>query len=340
VRILCAESLVERNTLGLPATAASLAVVTCERELLEALEWARERRLPVTPLGGGSNVVFAGDLPGLTLCLANRGIEVLDQTREQVMLRVAAGENWHALVEWCLRHGYHGLENLALIPGTAGAAPIQNVGAYGVELSRFLVCVHAIEIGSGRRRTLSLEECEPGYRDSVFKQRLRDRLVIDALELQLSREPTVAVDYPALAECLEQRRIQAPRPGDVFDAVVAIRSSRLPDPAREPNAGSFFKNPVLASERALDLAARWPGLPVYSQGAGQAKLPAAWLIEQCGWKGYRQGGVGVHPDHALVIVHYGGADGTAVLELARRIADSVAERFGVALEIEPRVYGR
>jgi UDP-N-acetylmuramate dehydrogenase len=340
VRIRCAEPLIERNTLALPAAAEALAVVTRECELLEALAWARQRRLPVVPLGSGSNVVFAGDLPGLALCLANRGIEVMEQSREQVLLRVAAGENWHALVEWCLHRGYHGLENLALIPGTAGAAPIQNIGAYGVELRRFLVRVHAVEIASGRRRTLSLEECEPGYRDSVFKQRLRDQLVIDALELRLSRQPTVAVDYPALAEWLAQRGIDAPRPGDVFDAVVAIRRSRLPDPAREPNAGSFFKNPVLASTRALDLAARWPGLPVYPHGEGRAKLPAAWLIEQCGWKGHRQGGVGVHPDHALVIVHYGGAAGTDVLDLARRIADSVAERFTVTLEIEPRVYGR
>ncbi len=340
MRIRCAESLLERNTLALPAAAEALAVVTGEGELLAALEWAGQRRLPVVPLGGGSNVVFAGDLPGLALCVANRGIEVLEQSREQVLLRVAAGENWHALVEWCLRRGYHGLENLALIPGTAGAAPIQNIGAYGVELSRFLVRVHAVEIGSGRRRTLSLEECEPGYRDSVFKRRLRDQLVIDALELRLSRAPIVAVDYAALADCLTRRGIDEPRPRDVFDAVVAIRRGRLPDPATEPNAGSFFKNPVLSSQDALDLSAQWPGLPVYPQGEGQAKLPAAWLIEQCGWKGYRQGGVGVHPEHALVIVHYGGADGAAVLALARRIADSVAGRFGVVLEIEPRVYGQ
>jgi UDP-N-acetylmuramate dehydrogenase len=340
VRIRCAESLVDRNSLALPAAAEALATVTCEAELLDALAWARQRHCAVVPLGEGSNVVFAGDLRGLALCLANRGIEVLEESGDRVRLRVAAGENWHALVAWCLRSGYHGLENLALIPGTVGASPIQNIGAYGVELSGVMTGVHAIEIASGRRLELSLEECEPGYRDSVFKHRLKDQLVITSVELELSKRPAVAIDYPALAEYLDRREIHDPAPRDVFDAVVGIRRSRLPDPAREPNVGSFFKNPVVTSQRAGELAAKHSGLPVYPHGAGRAKLPAAWLIERCGWLGHREGGVGVHPDHALVLVHYGGADGAALLALAERIRGSVAERFGVTLEIEPRVYGR
>ncbi len=338
--MLCAEPLAGRNTLALPATAEALAVATTEGELLEALAWARQRRLPVVPLGAGSNVVLAGDLPGLTLCLANRGIEIRAQSRDDVLLRVAAGENWHRLVGWCLDRGLYGIENLALIPGTVGAAPIQNIGAYGVELSAVLACVHAVEVTSGEQRTLSREACEPGYRDSVFKGRLRDRLVITSVELRLSRSADVKTGYAALAEHLEAAGIARPGPRDVFDAVVAIRRRKLPDPAEVPNAGSFFKNPVLPLQQARDLAGRHTGLPVYPQDGGLARLAAAWLIEQCGWRGYREEGVGVHPDHALVIVHYGGADGRAVLALADRIADSVRDRFGIRLETEPRVYGR
>jgi UDP-N-acetylmuramate dehydrogenase len=339
VRILCAEPLQARNTLALPATAEALAEVTSEGDLYEALQWARGRDLPVTPLGEGSNVVFAGDLPGLVLRLANRGIEILDRDADRILLRVAAGENWHGFVKWCLKQGYHGLENLALIPGSVGAAPVQNIGAYGVELDSVLERVHAIRLDNGDSLALSVADCEPAYRDSVFKGRLRDQVVITAVELSLSlcREANVA--YPALADWLRERGVSEPAPADVFDAVVAIRRSKLPDPATQPNAGSFFKNPVISAERARTLTARFPGLPMYPHGDGSVKLPAAWLIDQCGWRGRREGGLGVHPEHALVIVHYGGADGRAVMALAERIARSVAERFDVRLEIEPRVYG-
>jgi UDP-N-acetylmuramate dehydrogenase len=340
LRILCAESLRAHNGLALPATADAMAVITGDEDLNQALDWASQRNLPVVPLGEGSNVVFAGDLQALALCLASRGIELLDQNAGEALLRVAAGENWHELVRWSLARGYSGLENLALIPGTVGAAPIQNIGAYGVELCSLLDRVYATEISSGREVSLSLDECELAYRDSVFKGRLRDRYVITAVDLRLSREARVQVDYPALARYLQEQGIAEPGPGDIFDAVVAIRRSKLPDPLREPNAGSFFKNPILDVELAESLKSRYPVLPIYPHGAGLAKLPAAWLIDHCGWKGRREGAVGVHPEHALVIVNYGGARGKDVMALAERITRSVAERFGVQLEIEPRVYGR
>ena len=340
MHIRSAEPLQDRNTLALPATAEALAVVHREEDLREAFAWAAAGQLPVLPLGSGSNVVLSGRLNALVVCLATTGREIIRQGDESIVLGVAAGEEWHPLVEWCLDHGYFGLENLALIPGTVGAAPIQNIGAYGVELHSFVERVHALRIDTGEPLVLSAQECEFAYRDSVFKHRLRDTLVITRVELRLSRRPDVRADYPALARSLDHSGITAPTPRDVFDAVVGIRVKRLPDPASEPNAGSFFKNPRLPMAAVRELALRFPGLPVYPHGSDEAKLPAAWMIEHCGWKGYREGAVGIHPQHALVIVNYGGGDGNAVLALADKIAHSVFGRFGVALEIEPRIYGQ
>lgn len=340
MRIRCAESLQDKNTLALPAAATALGRVESLQDLHQGLEWAQSHHHVVIPLGEGSNVVFAGDLSGLALQVANRGIQLLESTADRIVLRVAAGENWHGLVSWCCAQGYHGLENLALIPGTVGAAPIQNIGAYGVELSALLRAVHAVEIDSGQAFVLNARECEFDYRDSVFKGRLRDRVVITAVDLCLSRLPEVNTDYPSLAAYLREEGIVEPSPQQVLAAVTAIRRARLPDPQLEPNAGSFFKNPVVSVERAGVLQQLAPGLPVYPQGNARAKVPAAWLIEACGWKGRREGGVGVHPDHALVLVHYGGASGAELLALADRIAASVAERFDVQLEVEPRIYGQ
>jgi UDP-N-acetylmuramate dehydrogenase len=337
--ILRDEPLAAHNSLALMARARALVEVADERQLIDVLHWARTQSLPVIPLGGGSNVVIAGDLDALVMRLSNRGIEVLAETAEQVLLKVAAGEGWHELVQWCLRQGYYGLENTALIPGTVGAAPIQNIGAYGVELAPFVRRVHCLSIADGRMFTLAGDECEFGYRDSIFKRALRDQLVITAVELQLSRIAQVVADYPALAQELERRGDLPPTPEQVFDAVVHIRRSKLPDPDRLPNAGSFFKNPVLLPEQARALARRYAGLPLYPQGDGRIKLPAAWLIDHCGWKGFRRNDLGVHPEHALVLVNYGNNSGAQLLELAGEIVASVRERFDIALEVEPRIYG-
>ncbi len=339
MRILCAEPLLSRNTLALPATAAALAVAHSIDELQEARRWAAERGLPVLPLGSGSNVVLSGNLEALVVCQATAGKELLRHDKDSVLLAVAAGEAWHGLVGWCLERGYFGLENLALIPGTVGAAPIQNIGAYGVELHHFVDAVHGLDLASGEARVFSPGQCEFAYRNSVFKHRLRDSLLITRVDLRLSRRPDVTVDYPALAGYLDRHRCANPTPADVFDAVVSLRRSKLPDPDIEPNVGSFFKNPVVPAARAQELAECFSGMPVYPHDTGTAKLPAGWLIERCGWKGYREGAVGVHPGHALVLVNYGGGDGPAVLALAHKIIQSVAERFAVTLEIEPRVYG-
>lgn len=327
------------NTLALDARARALVAVANESDLREALTWARQRELPVIPLGEGSNVVLAGDLPALVLQLASRGVRVLQQRGDRVRLRVAAGQDWHALVEWSLGEGFYGLENLALIPGTAGAAPIQNIGAYGVELASLLHAVHCVRIADGEAVTLGREDCGFAYRDSIFKRELRDQYVITEVDLELSREAAPSYGYPLLAAELAERGTLSATPHDVFRAVVDIRRRKLPDPAKTPNAGSFFKNPVVDPERAQVLREQFAGLPGYTQDGGRVKLPAAWLIEYCGWKGHRSGGVGVHPEHALVLANYGADDGAVLLELAARIRDSVRRTFGVELEIEPRIYG-
>ena len=333
------KSLLDCNTLGLAASARSLATVATLDELLAALEWAATRKLAVVPLGEGSNVVLGGELDALVLRQLGQGIQILGEEGERVTLRVAAGENWHQLVCWTLQRGFFGLENLALIPGTAGAAPIQNIGAYGVELERFVEQVQAVDILTGASRSFDRGQCQFSYRDSVFKQAERDRLVITSVDLCLSLTPEPVLDYPALAAELGRRELSAPSPRDVFDAVVAIRSARLPDPAREPNAGSFFKNPQLGAATSEELAERFPGLPRYDQADGRVKIPAAWLIDYCGWKGQRRQGVGVHPQHALVLVNYGANDAGALLQLAADIRTSVENTFGISLEMEPRVYG-
>lgn len=335
-----AEPLQSRNTLALPATATAFVEVRDTLQLCAALDRARAEGLPVLPLGGGSNVVLSSGIEALVLHQAGGRIEILHEGDASVSLRVAAACNWHDLVEHCLQRGWYGLENLALIPGQAGAAPIQNIGAYGVEFDRFVRAVHAVHLDTGETLQLSGSECRFAYRDSIFKGELRDRVVITAVDIDLSRRPHCQLDYPALQEELASRDVIDPTPADVFEAVVAVRRRRLPDPAVEPNAGSFFKNPVLSGAHASTLQAAHPDLPVYEQDDGSVKLPAAWLIEHCGWKGRRQGGIGTHPAHALVMVHYGGASGAELLAVAAQIVTDVRQCFDITLEIEPRVYGQ
>jgi UDP-N-acetylmuramate dehydrogenase len=327
------------NTLSIDATATGLAQVADYSELLQALEWAQQRGLPVLPLGEGSNLVVAGDIDGLLLKQGSDKVELLDASDDTVLLKVDAGKDWHQLVQWTLAQGYFGLENLALIPGAVGAAPIQNIGAYGVEVESFISRVHGVDLATGKTLALAHADCQFGYRDSVFKGALRDKVIITSVEMQLSRHSHPRCHYPALNAWLEDHGITDASAQQVFEAVVAIRSSKLPDPAVEPNAGSFFKNPVIPSAQVQALLAQHPEMPVYPLSHTQAKVPAAWLIDRCGWKGQRDGDVGVHPQHALVLVNYGNCSGSELLAFARRITNSVSEGFGVALEIEPRIYG-
>lgn len=339
MHVLQNEPLQKRNTLRLQSMARAFVNVSSEEELRAALLWARNNHVQVTALGQGSNIVLAGDLNALVIHQEMQGRKVLEENDRATVIRVSAGENWHSLVQWSLSQGYFGLENLALIPGTVGAAPIQNIGAYGVELSSFVRSVQALSVSNSEQLKLSTSECGFAYRDSVFKSDMRDQCVITSLDLVLSKEPKVQCAYPALRDYLHQQNVSDPTPIDVFDAVVAIRSSRLPDPETCPNAGSFFKNPVLEEAQFQSVLKLAPSIPHYPQADGTIKVAAAWLIEQCGWKGARRETVGVHREHALVLVNYNSDDGKHLLALADDIQRSVFDFSGLELEIEPRVYG-
>ncbi len=329
----------EHNTLALQAPAYAFVCVTNDDELLKALAWARIEGVGVVVLGQGSNIALVGNMEALVVHQAVQGIEVLDATDSDVILRVAAGENWHELVQWTLQKGYYGLENLALIPGTVGASPIQNIGAYGVELQSRLLQVHARQIVDDKPVTLDNAACQFSYRDSIFKHERKDQLIITAIDIKLSRLAHINISYPALANFFAENVHIEPTPEAVFNAVVSIRRSKLPDPSVEPNAGSFFKNPLLGSAVAARLLAKHPSLPCFSQANGAVKVSAAWMIEQCGWKGHRVDDLGVHPQHALVLVNYGSASGSQLLTLSNKIVGSVYDEFGVSLEVEPRIYG-
>jgi UDP-N-acetylmuramate dehydrogenase len=333
-----------RNTFGVAARAPMLVEVSDAASLPGLLAQPMLRDGPLLVLGGGSNLLFAGDAPGAVLALETRGMQVLAEDAGSAIVRADAGGEWHALVLWTLGHGLAGLENLALIPGTVGAAPIQNIGAYGVEVREHIHAVEAVERRTGEVHRLSADECGFGYRDSRFK-REPDRYVVTAVEFALSRTPRLRLDYAGIGEELAAMGIDASladnlRPSQVAEAVCRIRRRKLPDPAVIGNAGSFFKNPIVPVAQADALQAANPALPAF-RGSDDAtrKLSAAWLIDACGWKGHRDGDAGVAESHALVLVNHGGASGAQLLDLARRIVASVRERFGVALEPEPRIIG-
>jgi UDP-N-acetylmuramate dehydrogenase len=325
------------NSLAVPARAAFYVSVSSVDQLREALAFARSEGLPRLILGGGSNLVLTGDFPGLVIHLRLQGKEQLAEDEQHVWLKVAAGESWSALVEYTLDNHCWGLENLSLIPGTVGAAPIQNIGAYGVELCDLFEELEALEIASGVQVIFDRDACAFGYRESIFKGPYLDKYVITSVTFKLRKEPRLVLDYPALAEALTEVPADALTPRRVADTVIALRRSKLPDPAQIPNVGSFFKNPYISIADYTHLQSRWPDIPGYPE-ADRVKLPAAWLIDKAGWRGYGEGGVGVHAQQALVLVNPGRGPGAAVMALASRIQASVLERFGIKLELEPRTY--
>ena len=336
MRITADAPLVHCNTLRLPARAEWCASVGTPAELAEALAFARSRALPVCVLGGGSNVVLRERIPGCVLLMRMQGEDVLEHGGAVVRLRVAAGTCWHDFVLACHARGWYGLENLALIPGTVGAAPVQNIGAYGVELAAFVEEVGAVDRATGERCTFTRADCRFAYRHSIFKGELAERTVITDVTFRLPLDAAVQADYPALRAALDGAA--DPTPAEVLRAVLAIRRQRLPDPQRLPNVGSFFHNPVLERARFESLRTRHPDVVHWADGE-RVKLAAAWLVEQAGGKAMREGAARVHERQALVLVNDGDATATEVLELARRIAAAVAARFGVELRIEPAIYG-
>lgn len=330
-------SLDRLNTFGLPARAAGFAAIETPAQLAALMALPEWRSWPRFVLGGGSNLVLTGDFAGLVLQVRIPGRRLVAEDAEVWLVQAGAGENWHDFVIWTLDRGWLGLENLALIPGTVGAAPIQNIGAYGLEIAERFQQLQAVDLETGKPVTFDHAACRFGYRDSVFKQEVARRYLVTSVTFRLPRRWQPVIRYAELARELEARNLPQPTARQVAEVVIAIRSRKLPDPARIGNAGSFFKNPVVDAATFARLAERYPDLPRYPQPDGAVKLAAGWLIERCGWKGRSLGAVGVYEQQALVLVNRGGAQGAEVLRLARAIQASVRAAFGVALEIEPVV---
>ncbi len=282
-------------------------------------------------LGGGSNVLFVDDFDGLVIHVDMTGRTVVREDEDHLWLALGSGENWHDTVMYCVEQGWGGIENLALIPGTVGAAPIQNIGAYGVELKDVFESLRAVELETGEERIFSREECSFGYRDSVFKNKLKGRYLVAEVTLKLSKDPEANTSYGSIRKGLEERGIEDPGIGDVCDMVIDIRNSKLPSPEDLGNAGSFFKNPVVSRQKYEQLKRDYPTVPGYELNDIEIKVPAGWLIEQTGWKGRVVGNAGTYKQQALVIVNHGGATGEEILQLANRIKESVKQQFGIEL---------
>ncbi len=325
----------QHNTFGLPAMARRLVRIAADADVRRVLDHPELGRAPKFVLGGGSNVILTRDMPELVLKVEVRGMRLVADGADAVVVEAGAGERWHDLVAWTLDQGWPGLENLALIPGTVGAAPVQNIGAYGLELQDRFESLDTVDLVTGRSVTLRADQCHFGYRDSVFKHGLAGKSVITRVRLRLPRPWQPVLGYLDLERKMAETGNHAPDASTVFDWVCAIRRAKLPDPAEIGNVGSFFKNPLVSAEQCRDIIARDPHVVHYPMDDGQFKLAAGWLIDACGWKGKAIGHAGVYEKQALVLVNKGGAIGSEVVTLARAIQESVYGRFGIRLEPEP-----
>lgn len=323
------------NTFGIDVTARHFGSF----HSLDALEelTAAVKDEPLLILGGGSNLLFTQDFDGLVLKNELKGIACFREDDDYYYVKASAGENWHGFVTYCVETGYAGVENLSLIPGNVGASPMQNIGAYGVEIKDVFHELEAYHLGDRTVKTFTLEECDFGYRESVFKKKYRNQFVILNVSFRLRKHPVFNTSYGAIEQELERMNVQQLSISVISQAVINIRSSKLPDPAKIGNAGSFFKNPIVSREKYDALAAVHANIPGYEAGHGNMKLAAGWLIEQCGWKGYRKGDAGCYSKQALVLVNYGNATGAEVYALSEEIIASVREKFGVELEREVNI---
>ncbi|MFM7662954.1 MAG: UDP-N-acetylmuramate dehydrogenase [Bacteroidota bacterium] len=329
-------SLKPYNTFGIDVKARHFAAFHSLQELQDLLPTLRQMRFLIS--GGGSNMLFTQDFEGAFVLNRMVGIQEMLRTEEEVVVSAGAGENWHQFVQHCVSLGYGGLENLSLIPGCVGASPMQNIGAYGVEIKDVFEYLDAVEISTGTLRRFHMADCGFGYRESVFKHQLKNQYIICSVAFRLSLNPRVNTSYGVIEAELERMSVIDPSIKDVSQAVINIRKSKLPDPAVLGNAGSFFKNPVVP-EAVLDkIRSTYEKVPSYPAGEGNVKLAAGWLIEQAGWKGKRFGAVGVHELQALVLVHYGGGTGKEVYDLSQAIIEDIQQKFGVILEREVNIY--
>lgn len=326
-------SLKQYNTFGIDVLAKEFAMFAD----MQALDSLLPENGPLLILGGGSNVLFTSNFAGRVLVNNLKGIAVDSEDNESVIMKVGAGENWHQFVMHCVDKGLGGIENLSLIPGSVGASPMQNIGAYGVEIKDVFVELEAYHIYDRATVKFNMDECKFGYRESVFKRNYNGQFVITSVSYRLQKTPVLMLTYGAIMQELENMQVINPNIKHVSDAVIRIRQSKLPDPAKLGNAGSFFKNPIVPQETYEAISAGYPNVPAFHAG-DKVKIPAGWLIEQCGWKGHRQGDAGCFPKQALVLVNYGTANGKEIFDLSQQILESVQKKFGVMLEREVNIY--
>ncbi|PKD18249.1 UDP-N-acetylenolpyruvoylglucosamine reductase [Salegentibacter salinarum] len=330
-------SLKEHNTFGVDVNARKFVSVHSTEELRDVLQQTYASEIFV--LGGGSNMLLTQNIDKTVIHIGIKGIELISESRDEVILKVGAGENWHQFVLYCIEKDYGGLENLSLIPGNVGTAPVQNIGAYGVELKDTFESCEAMRIQTLEIKTFSREQCEFDYRNSVFKNKLKGEYIITSVNFRLNKKDhQLSTEYGAIQAELDKNQIKKPGIKDVSDAVISIRQQKLPDPRELGNSGSFFKNPVIKESEFKNLQKKFPEIPFYALQANNIKIPAGWLIDQAGLKGYRQGDAGVHKNQALVLVNYGNATGEEILALSKEIQDKIYKKYKIKLEPEVNVF--
>ncbi|MBI6119981.1 UDP-N-acetylmuramate dehydrogenase [Salegentibacter maritimus] len=330
-------SLKQYNTFGVDVKARKFISVSSKKELRDVLQQAYATEIFV--LGGGSNMLLTQDVDKTVVHINISGIELISENNEEVILKVGAGENWHQFVLYCIEKGYGGLENLSLIPGNVGTAPVQNIGAYGVELKDSFKSCEALRIQTLEVETFNNEQCEFGYRNSVFKNKLKGQYIITSVNFKLSKKNhELSTSYGAIQAELDKHNIKKPTIKNVSDAVVNIRQQKLPDPRELGNSGSFFKNPIVSETEFKKLQQQFPEMPFYAMQGNQIKIPAGWLIDQAGLKGYRKGDAGIHKNQALVLVNYGNASGQEILELSKEIQEKIYQKYNIKLEAEVNIF--
>lgn len=334
--ILTQQSLKAYNTFGIQQIASHFCIATTLIEIIEAVSFAKEKKIPFDILGGGSNILLTKDYEGLLIKIETKGKEIIYENDEEIHLRIQAGENWHQLVMYCVQQHWYGIENMALIPGTVGAAPIQNIGAYGIEIKDVLIQVNALSVDTMQLHTFRNEECQFGYRDSYFKKNTKKFIIVEVV-LRLKKNGVLHTKYGDVQKIIETEMGGIYTIENVANAVIKIRKSKLPDPSVIGNAGSFFKNPVIEKSQFDILKDQYPHILHYEVNDG-IKIPAAWLIEQCKWKAFREGEIGVHQLQALVLINMGNAKGIEILQLSEKIIQSVNKQFGIHLEREVNIW--
>tara|TARA_B110000977_G_scaffold69581_1_gene94517 strand:+ start:13018 stop:14034 length:1017 start_codon:yes stop_codon:yes gene_type:complete len=329
--------LIKLNTFGIDVKAKYFTSINTVNELIEIKKSEKFKDHELLILGGGSNILFTKDFNGLVILNNIKGKEIVDQNEDSIILKIGAGENWHELVMYCVDNGWGGIENLSLIPGNTGTAPMQNIGAYGVEIKETFVELEALEISSGKIVKFSNSECEFGYRESVFKNKMKNKYIILNITLELNKNPILNINYGDVKAILETKKIETPTIKDVSNAIISIRQRKLPDPKKIGNSGSFFKNPIIDINLLKLIEEKYPNVVSYKINENEFKIAAGWMIEKAGWKGKKFNNFGVHENQALVLVNYGLANGKEIFNLSEKIILDIKEKFGITLEREVNI---